>query len=32
MPSTHGRQVSGKEPIVYRIRLTEKTGRFERLP
>jgi long-chain acyl-CoA synthetase len=31
MPSTHGRKVSGKEPIVYRIRLTEKTGRFERL-
>jgi uncharacterized protein len=25
MPSTHGRQVAGEEPIVYRIRLTEKT-------
>jgi nitroimidazol reductase NimA-like FMN-containing flavoprotein (pyridoxamine 5'-phosphate oxidase superfamily) len=32
MPSTHGRQVKGQVPIVFRIRLAEKTGRFERLP
>lgn len=32
MPSTHGRQVKGQEPIVYRIPLTGKTGRYERLP
>ena len=32
MPSTHGRQVKGQEPIIFRIRLTEKAGRFERLP
>lgn len=32
MPSTHGRQVRGREPVVFRVRLTEKSGRFERLP
>lgn len=29
-PSTHARAVSGQPSVVYRIRLTEKTGRFER--
>jgi nitroimidazol reductase NimA-like FMN-containing flavoprotein (pyridoxamine 5'-phosphate oxidase superfamily) len=29
-PSTHARSVAGRPSVVYRIRLTEKTGRFER--
>jgi nitroimidazol reductase NimA-like FMN-containing flavoprotein (pyridoxamine 5'-phosphate oxidase superfamily) len=29
-PSTHARDVAGRPSVVYRIRLKEKTGRFER--
>ena len=32
LPSTHARGIAGHSSSVYRIRLTEKTGRFERTP
>ena len=31
-PTTHARAVAGRPTVVYRIRLAEKSGRYERLP
>ena len=31
-PTTHARAVAGRPAVVFRIRLTEKSGRFERSP
>ncbi|MGZ4692183.1 MAG: pyridoxamine 5'-phosphate oxidase family protein [Acidimicrobiales bacterium] len=29
-PASHGGDAAGQEPVIYRIRLDERTGRFER--